>query len=131
MRFRNVVACLVVTGFIALWLPPSDAAAAARGCSGALNPVCGIKPGGPQTYDNSCAARADGARVMHIGQCQPILCSGMGPKVALQLGIVPSQPMCGRDPLTHAMMTYPNSCAAEFAQATWLHNGPCRVARRR
>jgi hypothetical protein len=129
MRVRRTgISCLVLAaGIAAASIALTDSATAA--CPGTWTPVCGTKPDGPRTFDNACAAKAAGARIVHLGECQPILCSGMWPKVALYLHVVPSTPTCGIDPLTHNMMTYPNSCAAEYAGATWVHNGPCRGGR--
>jgi hypothetical protein len=92
----------------------------------AAQPVCGIKADGPKYYLSARAAKADGARVMHPGDCQMLLCSGWAPKVALNVGLVRSTAICGMDPLTHARMTYPNECAIEAAGGTWVHAGPCK-----
>lgn len=128
---RTGLSCFVLAAGVAafmVWL--SNNAAAARGCPATMNPVCATKPDGPHVYDNACQAKADGARVVHLGACQQILCMGMWPKVAMYLHVIPTQQICGIDPLTHAMMTYPNYCGAEAAGATWLYNGPCRGGRR-
>jgi hypothetical protein len=90
----------------------SDAAVAAGG------PVCGIKADGPKSYDSAAAAKADGAKVAHMGGCL-FLCQGFGPTMI-------GQPLCGADPLNHAKMTYPNNCEAENAHAIWIHDGPCK-----
>ena len=94
----------------------SGNALAAKACSG--GPVCGMKADGPKTYDNVCAARADGTKVTHLGACV-IFCQGFGPTLI-------TAPLCGMDPLTHAKTTYSNNCAAENARAIWIHDGPCK-----
>jgi len=122
MRPLNIsISCLVLlAGFAAISVPTGNGAMAAP--SG----VCAVKPDGPKYYDSARAAKADGARVMHPGDCVQILCTGVWPKVAMGMGVVPTSAICGLDPLTHQQMTYPNSCAIEYAQATWVHAGPCR-----
>lgn len=109
----------------AISLPVGDNAAMARvrGCRASDMPVCGVRADGPKSYGNACLARADGARMVHPGQCEPLLCGG--------IGVLDSHPMCGRDPLNHQMITYPNKCAAEHAAANWLYDGPCRPGRHR
>jgi hypothetical protein len=110
----------------ALVLQIGDDAAMARvrGCGAAAMPVCGVRKDGPKNYANACLARADGARMVHPGECQPILCWHVSSEILFH------QAMCGRDPLNHALMTYPNRCAAEHAAANWVHDGPCRGGRR-
>lgn len=80
--------------------------------------VCGLRADGPQTYNSSRAARRDHARVMHTGGCEPITCWSW-------MGLLRSEPMCGINPLTRVRMTYPSKCAAEHAEAIWVHNGAC------
>jgi len=122
---KTSVSCLaVVAGLAAMSLAAGGTAEAAKSCRATMQPVCGVKPDGPQTYNNSCLATADGARVEHLGPCMPLQC--LYPTVALLMG---GEPMCGRDPLNHQMMTYSNNCAAEYARATWLHQGACKVKR--
>jgi hypothetical protein len=99
------------------------AIAIAVGCSAAAaapagGPVCGTKADGPKTYPSMAAAKADGAKVAHPGDCL-IFCQGFGPTII-------QQPICGMDPLNHARMTYPNNCEAENAHAIWVHAGPCK-----
>jgi hypothetical protein len=104
---RTNLSCLaVLAGIAAVSIAAGGSAFAARGCDG------------PKTYDSACAAKADGAKVSHLGTCT-IFCQGFVPTLL-------SQPMCGMDPLNHARMTYPNNCAAENAHAIWVHAGPCK-----
>jgi hypothetical protein len=103
----------------AVSLATSDGALAAKTHRVAMNqPVCGLRTDGPRTYDNFAAAKRDKARVVHVGNCEPVGCWSV-------MGLVRSEPMCGVNPLTHARMTYPNKCAALHAEATWVHDGPC------
>jgi hypothetical protein len=88
--------------------------------------VCGMRTDGPKGYPTAAAAQHDGARVMHPGDCETLLCVGWEPKVALAMGIGHAQALCGIDPLSHARMTYPNNCAIEAAGATFVHYGPCK-----
>jgi hypothetical protein len=95
------------------------AVAASSGVAGAAGgPVCGTRADGPKTYDSVAAARHDGAKVAHMGNCV-FLCQGFLPTVI-------TQPICGMDPLNHARMTYSNNCEAENARAIWIHDGPCK-----
>lgn len=103
----------LLAGLAAIAATTSDRASAAAG-----GPVCGTKADGPKTYDSVAAARADGAKVAHLGSCM-ILCQGFAPTLV-------QQPLCGMDPLNHARMTYPNNCEAENAHAIWVHDGPCK-----
>jgi hypothetical protein len=108
-----------LAALVAMSLAASDNVLAAKAHRVAMNqPVCGLRADGPRTYDNSSAAKRDKARVMHVGGCNPIACAGL-------IGLIPSEPMCGINPLTHVRMTYPNKCAAEHAQAIWVHDGAC------
>jgi hypothetical protein len=109
----------LLAGFAAMSVSVGSVLAASSG-------VCGIRPDGPKYYESARAAKADGARVMHPGDCETLLCTGVWPKVALGMGVLPSTAICGQDPLTHKAMTYPNDCAIEAAGATWLHAGPCK-----
>ena len=115
---RSNLSCLaVLAGIAAVSIAAGGGSAlAAKGCAG--GPVCGEKADGPKTYDNACAAKADGAKVAHLGTCT-IFCQGF-------VATLPSKPICGMDPLNHARMTYPNDCAAENARAVWVHDGPCK-----
>jgi hypothetical protein len=103
----------LLAGIAAIAIATAGSASAAPG-----GPVCGTRADGPKTYDNMKAAKADGAKVAHMGACV-ILCQGFGPTLV-------AQPMCGMDPLNHARMTYPNNCDAENAHAIWLHDGACK-----
>jgi len=113
----NLSYLAVLAGIAAVSIAAGGGSAfAAKGCAG--GPVCGEKADGPKTYDNACAAKADGAKVAHLGTCT-IFCQGF-------VATLPSKPICGMDPLNHARMTYPNDCAAENARAVWVHDGPCK-----
>jgi hypothetical protein len=94
--------------------------------SAAAGSVCAMRSDGPKGYETAAAAKKDGARVMHPGDCETVLCVGAEPKIALAMGIFPSRAICGTDPLSHARMTYPNDCAIEAAGGTYLHAGPCK-----
>jgi hypothetical protein len=121
MRTLRITASCVtaVAALAAMSLAAGDNVLAAKRQRVAVNqPVCGLRADGPRTYDNSYAARRDHARVMHPGGCEPIMCWSW-------MGLLRSEPICGVNPLTHVRMTYPNKCAAEHAQATWLHDGAC------
>ena len=121
MRLFKIGLCAVLlAGCAAMSVPVSSSAWAAS------TGVCATRADGPKYYESARAAKADGARVMHPGNCEALLCTGMWPKVALGMGVIPSTAICGQDPLTHKAMTYPNDCAVEAAGATWLHAGPCR-----
>jgi hypothetical protein len=111
----------MLAGLAAISIPVNALAAPA-----AAQPVCAMKADGPKYYDSAKSAKKDGARVMHPGDCEAIVCAGWAPKAALAFGIVPSKAICGMDPLSHAKMTYPNDCAVEAAGATWIHAGPCK-----
>jgi hypothetical protein len=113
--------CLTLLGGLAAITVPAVSASAAP-----VQSVCAMRTDGPKWYESAALAKKDGARVMHPGNCEGVVCSGMGPKIALYVGVVPSTPICGIDPLTHARMTYPNDCAIESAGATWVHAGPCK-----
>ena len=117
---RITASCLTgLAALIAMSLATSDGVLAAKARRVVMNqPVCGLRADGPRTYDNSLAATRDHARVMHVGGCEPFGCWSL-------MGVLRSEPMCGVNPLTHARMTYPNRCAAEHAQATWVHDGAC------
>ena len=117
---RITTSCLTaLAALAAMSLATSDGVLAAKVHRVAMNqPVCGLRADGPRSYDNSSAAKRDKARVMHVGGCNPIACAGL-------IGLVPSDPMCGVNPLTHVRMTYPNKCAAEHAQAIFVHDGAC------
>ena len=107
-----------LAAFAAVSLATSDSVLAAKTHRVAVNqPVCGLREDGPRSYDSANAAKRDHARVVHIGECFPIACSWMG---AIQ-----AEPMCGVNPLTHVRMTYPSKCAAEHAQAIFVHDGAC------
>ena len=117
---RITASCLtVVAAFAAASLATGDRAFAAKKHRLAMNePVCGLRTDGPRTYDNSSEAKRDHARVMHVGGCNPIGCASW-------MGIIRSNPMCGINPLTHVRMTYPSECAAEHAEAIYVHQGAC------
>ena len=117
---RITASCLtVLAALAAMSLATSDSAFAAKHHRVAMSqPVCGLRSDGPRTYDNSSAAARDHARVMHVGGCNPIGCASW-------MGILRSNPMCGINPLTHVRMTYPSECAAEHAEAIYVHDGAC------
>ena len=69
---RTKLSSLVVLAGIAAIAAGSSAASAAGG------PVCGTKADGPKSYDSAAAAKADGAKVAHMGGCV-ILCQGFAP----------------------------------------------------
>ena len=116
---RSHLSCLaVLAGIAAVSITTSDSALAARARASVGGPVCGTRADGPKNYDSARAAMADGAKVAHPGQCV-FFCQGLTAALI-------TQPLCGRDPLNHAMMTYPNNCEAENAHAIWIHNGPCK-----
>jgi hypothetical protein len=112
---------LLRTGFHGLALLAGTAALSISLSSAASATVCGIKADGPKNYDTPRMAKADGARMMHPGECQSITCSGWIEETT----IFRSAALCGTDPLTHQRMTYPNVCAEEHAQATFVKDGPC------
>jgi len=111
----------LLAGLVAVSVPAAEGASAAR-----MGDVCAMRKDGPKWYPDAALAIKDGARIMHPGDCKQVVCAGMAPKVALYVGVVQSQPICGRDPLTHVRMTYPNQCAIEYAGGTWIHAGACR-----
>src|SRR5580700_9044575 len=104
LSLRTNLSCLaVLAGIAAVSIAAGGGSAlAAKGCAG-----------GP-----ACGAKADGAKVAHLGTCV-IFCQGFAATLM-------TQPLCGTDPLNHARMTYPNNCAAENARAIWIHSGPCK-----
>jgi hypothetical protein len=117
---RIGISCLtLLAGLLAVSLPASAVPAGDPS-------VCAMRADGPKWYPTAALATHDKARIMHPGDCKALTCTGMWPKVALAVGVLPSTPICGIDPLTHARMTYPNQCAIEAAGATWVHSGPCR-----
>jgi hypothetical protein len=87
-------------------------------------PVCAAQADGPTTYDSFAAARRAHVQVIHVGACEPMSCLSW-------MGVFRSEPMCGINPLTKVQMTYPNRCAAEHAQTTWVHDGACGSHRHR
>ena len=111
-------ALVISTALAASLLAPSAGALAARAHPSANQPVCGWREDGPRTYENASLAARDHAHVIHLGACQPITCWSWA-------GVFRSGPMCGIDPLSKVRMTYPNICAAEHAQAIWVHEGAC------
>lgn len=117
---RITTSCLTAfAALAAMSLATSDNVLAAKTHRVALSqPVCGLRADGPRSYDSSSAAKRDHARVMHVGGCEPVACAGW-------IGVLRSEPMCGVNPLTHARMTYPSKCAAEHAQAIFVHDGAC------
>jgi len=121
---RNTTSCLTgLAALAAISIASSDGALAAKVHRVAISqPVCALRADGPRSYDSSYAAKRDHARVMHVGGCNPVACAGW-------IGLVPSEPMCGVNPLTHVRMTYPNKCAAEHAQAIFVHDGACGGSR--
>jgi len=119
---RSSVSCLaVLVGLVAISLPLGGSALAARGCHDNGQPVCAVKPDGRVTLSGACEAKSEGARVLHSGGCISALCY-------VAMGLDPHE-VCGTDPLTHARMTYPNNCALEAANASAVHDGPCRKGR--
>ena len=119
---RTSISCFaMLAGLAAISIPVNASAAPA-----AARPVCAMKSDGPKYYDSAKSAKKDGARVMHFGDCEAVVCMGMWPKVALAMHVLPSTSICGMDSLTHAKMTYPSDCAIEAAGATWIHAGPCK-----
>ncbi len=116
MRTRITASSVALAAALAaVSLAPSSGALAARGLTG---PVCAWLPDGPTTFDSAAAAIHAHARVIHVGGCQAIGCWSW-------MGVFRSEPMCGIDPLNKVRMTYPNRCAAEHAQAIWVHDGEC------
>jgi hypothetical protein len=113
--------CLtLLAGLAAVAISAGDSASAAA------QSVCAMRSDGPKWYESAALAKKDGARVMHPGDCETVLCMGAEPKIALAMGILHVQAICGMDPLSHARMTYPNDCAIEAAGATFVHAGPCK-----
>ena len=110
----------MAAAFAAIMLAPGGGALAARGMGG---PVCAAQSDGPTTYDSFAAAKRAHLHVIHVGACQPLSCLSW-------MGVFRSEPMCGVNPLTKVRMTYPNRCAAEHAQAVWVHDGDCGGRRR-
>jgi hypothetical protein len=111
---RTSISCLVLlAGMAAISISASSTASAS---------VCGIKADGPKNYDTPRAAKKDGARVMHPGECQSLSCMGWFAETT----IIRSAAICGTDPLNHQKMTYPNVCAEEHAMATYVKDGPCK-----
>src|ERR1700744_4206679 len=85
--------CLaLLAGLAAVSIPVVESASAAP----AMGDVCAIRKDGPKWYPTAAMAKKDGASIMHPGDCQSVVCSGVWPKVALYVGVVPSQAMCGR-----------------------------------
>ena len=120
---RTSISCFaLLAGFAAILIPVGVGAFAAPA---AAQPVCAMKADGPKYYLSAREAKADGARVMNPGDCESVVCSGLAPKLALSVGLVPAKAICGMVPLTHARVTYPNDCAIEAAGGTWIHAGPC------
>jgi hypothetical protein len=113
---------LLRTGFHGLALLAGAAALSVSLSSAASATVCGIRADGPKNYDTPRMAKADGARVMHPGECQSVTCTGW----VAETTILRSDTICGRDPLSHQLISYPNTCAEEHAQATWVHAGACK-----
>lgn len=105
----------MLAALAAISLAPCSGALAARGMGG---PVCAAQADGPTTYDSLAAARRAHLHVIHVGACEPLSCLSW-------MGVFRSEPMCGINPLTKVRMTYPNRCAAEHAQAVWVHDGDC------
>jgi hypothetical protein len=124
MQGRRIgFSCLaLLAGLAAVAISTGDTASAAAGGG----PVCAMRSDGPKWYPAAALAKKDGARIMHPGDCETLLCVGAEPKIALAMGLTHPTAICGIDPLSHARMTYPNDCAIEAAGATFLHAGPCR-----
>jgi hypothetical protein len=84
--------CLtLLAGLAVVSIPVVESASAAP----AMGDVCAIKKDGPKWYPSAALARKDGASIMHPGDCQQVVCSGMAPKVALYLGVVPHRRFAG------------------------------------
>jgi hypothetical protein len=128
MQLRTSISCgVLLAGLAAIAVPTGGALAARHHVASAISgPVCAMRADGPKYYLTAKAAMADSARVMHPGDCEAVVCSGAGPKIAMNMGLLPSHAICGMDPLSHQRMTYPNDCAIEAAGATWIHAGPCK-----
>lgn len=107
----------MLAALAAITFAPCSGALAARAMS-MSGPVCAAEAGGPTTYDSFAAARRAHLQVIHVGACEPLSCLSW-------MGVFRSEPMCGINPLTKVRMTYPNRCAAEHAQAVWVHDGSC------
>jgi hypothetical protein len=119
-NLRIGISCLTLLAGLVVMSVPADAVPVGDPS------VCAVRADGPKWYPTAALAKRDGARIMHPGDCEALTCTGMWPKVALYMHVLPSREICGMDPLTHARMTYPNVCAIEAAGASWIHAGPCR-----
>lgn len=69
-----LTACVVDPG-----PPPTGGQATA--CTFEYAPVCGEKFNRRETYSNACMARADGARIVHRGECAQGSFSAPGPAI--------------------------------------------------
>lgn len=84
-------------------------------CPRIYAPVCAGERGDRQTYPNACEARADGARILHDGECrrreEPRFCTReYDPVCATNRGVD---------------QTFSNRCEAEQAGWRVVDRGPC------
>ena len=105
-------------------------------CAKEYNPVCG---GNGRTYANPCVAKASGADIKFIGECNPpikeapdrtdpttssdttgVICTQEYAPVCAEVKIV-----CVRAPCDPINKTFSNSCMAKAAGASVLYGGEC------
>lgn len=96
--------------------------AAALNCPTDTKTVCAASADGHRSnFNGACFAQQKGFRVLHSGRCEapdePSACSHL------------MNPVCATDPATGKQRTYPNTCTAEVATATYLYDGQCVVTK--
>jgi len=119
MQISRIVAVACTLAATILVVAPTSTQArhhqAPKPCPQVWEPVCGLDAHGVRlNYKNACLARDEHARILHNGICYGALC----------MFVV--NPVCALDPTTHKRASYPNICAAELVNATWIHDGSCK-----
>ncbi len=83
-----------------------------QACTMERAPVCGQRGGRMSTFQNACIARSQGFRVLHTGECRPIMACTRE-----------FQPVCGVR--GGQSRTFDNSCLARASGFAVRHQGEC------
>lgn len=102
-------------------LPPEAGRPAA--CTFEYAPVCGERRGQRATYGNACMARAEGARIVHDGECRGGSAGPRPPGGPQQACTREYQPVCAVR--RGERRTFGNACEAEAADHRIVHGGAC------
>ncbi|WP_343036169.1 Kazal-type serine protease inhibitor domain-containing protein [Chelativorans alearense] len=104
--------------------PQADRPAA---CTFEYAPVCGERRGRRETYGNACMARAEGAQIVHGGECRSEGAGPLPPSGPTQACTREYQPVCAVK-RGEERQSFPNACVAEAERARIIHEGECRGA---